>query len=136
MIVLDTSILLAFLWAPDQAHERAVELLNDEQGPFIVSPYVVAELDYLLLKKGGVGLELAAIEELSDGAYELPVIGAADLISCHSVLSSYREHSIGITDASLVVLADRYGTNRIATLDRRHFSILRSLSGQSFSLFP
>jgi len=136
LIVLDTSILLAFLWAPDQAHERAVELLNDEQGPFIVSPYVVAELDYLLLKKGGVGLELAAIEELSDGAYELPVIGAADLISCLSVLSSYREHSIGITDASLVVLADRYGTNRIATLDRRHFSILRSLSGQSFSLFP
>ena len=136
MIVLDTSILLAFLWAPDPAHERAVALLNDERGPFIVSPYVVAELDYLLLKKGGVSLELVAIEELSDGAYELPVIGAADLISCFSVLSTYREHSIGITDASLVVLADRYGTNRIATLDRRHFSILRSLSGHAFSLLP
>ena len=136
MIVLDTSILLAFLWAPDPEHERAVALLNDEPGPFIVSPYVVAELDYLLLKKGGVSLELVAIEELSDGAYELPVIGAADLISCFSVLSTYREHSIGITDASLVVLADRYGTNRIATLDRRHFSILRRLSGQSFSLLP
>lgn len=136
MIVLDTSILLAFLWAPDPAHDPAVALLNDERGPFIVSPYVVAELDYLLLKKGGVSLELVAIEELSDGAYELPVIGAADLISCFSVLSTYREHSIGITDASLVVLADRYGTNRIATLDRRHFSILRSLSGQAFSLLP
>ena len=136
MIVLDTSILLAYLWAPDPAHTRAVALLSDEEGPFIVSPYVVAELDYLLLKKGGVGLELLAIEELSDGAYELPVMGAADLISCLSVLGAYREHSIGVTDASLVVLADRYGTDRIATLDRRHFSIMRSLNGGPFALLP
>ena len=136
MIVLDTSILLAYLWAPDPAHKRAVALVSDEQGPLIVSPYVVAELDYLLLKKGGVGLELLAIAELSDGAYELPVMGAADLISCFSVLSAYRDHSIGVTDASLVVLADRYGTDRIATLDWRHFTVLRALNGQPFTLLP
>lgn len=136
MIVLDTSALLAFLWAHDPAHERVVALVEDEPGPFIVSPYVVAELDYLLLKRGGVGVELVAIDALAGGAYELPVMGAGDLISCFAVLSAYREHPIGITDASLVVLADRYGTDRIATLDHRHFSMLRTASGQPFTLLP
>ena len=136
MIVLDTSALLAFLWAGDPAHERVVRLFDEEPGPFIVSPYVIAELDYLLLKKGGVGQELVAIGALASGAYELPVLGAADLISCFAVLRAYREHEIGITDASLVVLADRYGTDRIATLDHRHFSMLRTASGQPFALLP
>ncbi|MFM8154821.1 MAG: PIN domain-containing protein [Actinomycetes bacterium] len=136
MIILDTSVLLAFLWAPDPEHERAAALLAQEMGPLVVSPYVLAELDYLLLRQGGVGLELVAIEELADGAYELPTMGAADLLSCLTILSDYREHSIGVTDASLVVLAERYGTTRIATLDHRHFSMLRSLDGKPFTLLP
>ena len=136
MIVLDTSALLAFLWASDPAHERVAAVLDSEPGPFIVSPYVVAELDYLLLKKGGVPSELVALAALASGAYELPVMSAADLISCFSVLNAYREHAIGVTDASLVVLADRYGTDRIGTLDHRHFSMLRSESGQPFTLLP
>jgi uncharacterized protein len=136
LIVLDTSALLAFLWASDPAHDKVVALFEAEPGPFIVSPYVVAELDYLLLKKGGVGLELVAINALSSGAYELPVMGTADLISCFSVLSRYREHALGVTDASLVVLAERYGTQRIATLDHRHFSIVRTEKGSPFTLLP
>jgi predicted nucleic acid-binding protein len=136
LIVLDTSVLLAYLYEPDPAHERARELLDAEPGPFIVSPYVVAELDYLLLRKGGVTLELVAIDALGSGAYDLPVMGAADLISCFSLLRSFREHEIGVADASLVVLADRYGTDRIATFDHRHFSILRGLDGRPLTLLP
>ena len=98
MIVLDTSVLLAFLWEPDPAHRTTRAFIENEPGPFIVSPYVVAELDYLLLKKGGVATELVAIDALSSGAYELPVMGAGDLISCFRVLSSYREHAIGEHD--------------------------------------
>lgn len=136
MIVLDTSVLLALLWAPDPAHDRVVALIDGEPGPFIVSPYVVAELDYLLLKKGGVSLELVAVNALASGAYELPVMGAADLISCFALLSRYRDNPIGITDASLAVLADRYGTQRIATLDHRHFTALRNEAGKPFTLLP
>jgi uncharacterized protein len=35
-----------------------------------------------------------------------------------------------------VVLADRYGTTTVATLDRRHFSVLRPLSGGYFAIVP
>ena len=136
MIVLDTSVLLAYLWAADPAHRRVADLFDAEPGPFIVSPYVVAELDYLLLAKGGLRAELVALDALASGAYELPLMGGPDIASCMGLVIRYSDQRIGVTDASLVVLADRYATNRIATFDHRHFSVLRSLAGEPFELLP
>ena len=136
MIIVDTSALLAYLWASDPGHQRVAALFEAEPGPFIVSPYVVAELDYLLLAKGGVRAQLVALGELASGAYELPIMGAADLIMCAEVVGRFADQSIGVTDASLVILAERYATTKIATFDHRHFSVLRSLTGESFTLLP
>lgn len=43
---------------------------------------------------------------------------------------------MGLADASLVVLAHRYGTDRLLTLDERHFRVLRTREGQPFRLLP
>jgi predicted nucleic acid-binding protein len=51
-------------------------------------------------------------------------------------MRQYADERIGITDASLVVLAERLGTNTIATLDRRHFSVLRDKQGKPFDIVP
>jgi predicted nucleic acid-binding protein len=76
------------------------------------------------------------LNELCSGAYELPIMGVADLISCSMVIARYADQRIGVTDASLVVLADRYQTRTICTLDSRHFSILRSLDDREFTFIP
>jgi predicted nucleic acid-binding protein len=41
-----------------------------------------------------------------------------------------------VTDASLVVLADRHRAARIGTYDRRHFTTMRDLNGRPFELLP
>jgi len=41
-----------------------------------------------------------------------------------------------VTDASLVVLTFEWGTDRIVTLDRRHFSALRLPSGAPIRILP
>ena len=56
--------------------------------------------------------------------------------SCADVIERYRDQDIGVTDASLVVLARRYETRRILTLDRRHFEVLRPLNGGRFQVVP
>jgi predicted nucleic acid-binding protein len=43
---------------------------------------------------------------------------------------------LGGTDASVAVLADRLGTDLIVTLDRGHFSAIRSGAGASYRLLP
>ena len=110
--------------------------MSEASEPFIVSPYVVSELDYLVGRRMGQRAELLVLDELSSGSYEMPVVGPVDLLACMHVIGRYFDLHIGVTDASLVVLADRYDTLNIATVDHRHFSALRSIRGEPFTLLP
>ncbi|CAB4763573.1 unannotated protein [freshwater metagenome] len=135
MIIVDTSALFAFMRIDDPDHAQASRVL-DVSVPLVVSPFVIAELDYLVETRIGIQAELAVLAELSSGSYELPALTAADLISCAALIERYSDQRLGVTDASLVVLADRYQTRTICTLDRRHFSVLRTLDGQPFDIVP
>ena len=136
MTVVDTGVLYAFFVADDPNHEAARALMDGSDATWIVSPYVVAELDYFVLKRFGPLGEQRVLSELVEGFYEHAQLGVADIAECRALLATRADQSIGVTDASLVVLADRYGTQRIATFDRRHFSVMRTLDGKPFTLLP
>jgi len=112
------------------------EFMAEVTEPLVVSPYVVAELDYLTCRRMGRHAELLVLQELSSGSYEHPILGSADLARCLNVVGRFYDLGIGVTDASIVVLADRYQTTKVATFDRRHFSALRKEDGASFTLLP
>lgn len=99
-------------------------------------PYVVAELDYLVATRVGVDAELAVLRELAGGAWELANCGAAEIEQAARIVTKYQDQRIGIADAANVVLADRYRTRTILTLDRRHFSALRPIGGGRFTVIP
>jgi predicted nucleic acid-binding protein len=136
VIIVDTGVLYAFFVADDPDHDRAATVLTDPGETIVISPLVVAELDYFVLKRFGIAGEMAALQEITGANYEIAYFDDDDLYRCLSVIERFEDHAIGVTDASLVVLADRYDTRRIATFDRRHFSALRSFDGQPFTLLP
>jgi predicted nucleic acid-binding protein len=136
VIIADTSGLLAFFDRGEPEHQSVSDAVALVAGPLVVSPYVVAELDYLLATRVGVAQEQAVLRELSGGAYVLSEFGAADMSTAADVIERHRDQDIGIADASIVALAARYSTRRILTLDRRHFSVLRPSQGGRFSLLP
>ncbi|HEY7916795.1 MAG TPA: PIN domain-containing protein [Acidimicrobiales bacterium] len=136
MLVCDTSGLLAYFDSSDAHCARVSAVIDADPGPFVVSPYVVAELDYLLATRRGVHAELAVLTELSGGAWELPSIDPSDLRDASAVIERYQDQEIGLADASLVLLADRYRTDRILTLDHRHFRVVRTAAGTPFDLLP
>ena len=76
------------------------------------------------------------LEELASPDYLLAPFNGQDLALAHNVISRYRDLRIGLTDASLVVLAERHRTDVILTLDERHFRVLKTASGRPFRLFP
>ncbi len=135
-MIADTSGLLALFNRTEPAHERVRGHAAGLQDPLVVSPYVVAELDYLVATREGIEVELSVLSELASGAYDLPALDAEDLRRAVDVVGRYRDQSIGIADASLVILADRYRTREILTLDHRHFGVVRPLSGGRFKLVP
>jgi predicted nucleic acid-binding protein len=136
MIIADTSGLLAFFNRAEPAFAAVSAAIEEADTPLVVSPFVIAELDYLAATRLGVDAELAIIAELASGAYILPEFTTDELATCAEMIDRYRDQEIGVADASLVVLAHRYRTRTVLTLDRRHFDVLRPLDGGRFTLLP
>ena len=134
MILADTSGLLSLYNRREPTHTSVAEAVAQEQGPFVVSPYVIAELDYLVSTRLGADAEQRALAELASPAYVLASVDRDDLRACTELISRYA--GIGVTDASMLVLADRLGIDRVLTLDRRHFEVARTPSGRALAIVP
>jgi uncharacterized protein len=137
-LIVDTSGYLVAATGKHPRHRDVVDVLSRIEQPPIVSPLVVAEIDYLVLDKAGVVQELEVIDDLTSGAYELPDVDVDDLRAARKVVAKYRGLKVGLTDAVNVVLADRFDTNEILTTDQRHFRAINPLSRQfaAFRLLP
>jgi uncharacterized protein len=109
VIVLDTSGLLAALDADQRHHERARQALAADPGPLLLSPFVLAELDYLLMERVGLGTERALLDEVARGAYDLVGLGAAEVAAATDVLAGHGQPRPGRADASVVVIAGAPG---------------------------
>ncbi len=136
MIIADTSGLLALYNRREPSHQRFAESIASSTATIVVSPYVIAELDYLAATRLGIDAELAILRELSGGAYELAGLDNSELRACSDLVDRYRDQEIRVTDASLVVLAHRYRTRSVLSLDRKHFEVVRPLDGGRFELMP
>lgn len=136
MIVADTSALFALFDGGQRAHGPVRRVVHERAEPLVVSPYVIAELDYLVATRRGVEAELAVLRELSGGAYVLPAMTVGDLLEAADVVDRFADQQIGVADASLLVLAERYATRAVLTLDRRHFDVLRFEDGSAPEVLP
>lgn len=136
MILLDTSGLLAALDASQRHHHPAAEALGSDAGPFLLSPFVLGELDYLLSTRVRLAAELALLDEVSRGVYRLEPFEHHDVARARDLVSRYATLGIGLADASIVVLAERYDVRDVLTLDERHFRVLRDARGRPFRLLP
>jgi hypothetical protein len=54
----------------------------------------------------------------------------------HDLVVQYASLRLGGTDASLIALAERHREQRIATLNRRHFTVVRPAHVDAFTLLP
>lgn len=136
MILLDTSGLLAAIDGAQRDHAACAAAVIGARAPFLLSPFVLAELDYLLGTRVGAAAQRALLDEVARGAYRLEPFGAEDVAEAARVVARYPGVHIGIADASIVVLAGRHGARDVLTLDRRHFRALRRPNGRPFRLLP
>lgn len=136
MILLDTSGLLAALDASERRHHEAASALRDADPPWILSPFVLAELDYLLTTHVGAPVERQFLDEVGRGVYRLECLEPSDISAAEKVIGRHPALGIGLADASIVVLAAKYGARNVLTLDERHFRVLRPGAGKSFRILP
>ncbi len=135
-LVLDTGPLLAALDAADPDHERCATLIATAREDLVVPELVLAELDYWCHERLGVDAWLTFLADLLAGAYrpESPTI--ADLTRCREIQQQYEDQPIGVVDASVLALTERLREDKLATLDHRHFAVMRPAHIESLRLLP
>jgi predicted nucleic acid-binding protein len=136
VILLDTSGLLAAIDESQRQHDAAARVLRAASTPFLLSPFVLAELDYLVTKRVSTSAARALLEQVSASVFRLECLDASDVHAATEVIDRFGDQAVGIADASLVVLADRYDTRDVLTLDERHFRALRDGKGRPFRVLP
>ncbi len=106
-IVLDTSGLLA---AIDGYHAAAREVQEHARTGSILSPFVLAELNYMVSTQMGSGHELSLLGEVGRGAYRLEPFSTQDVSEATKLIRKHVDLDISLADASNVILANRHDT--------------------------
>jgi uncharacterized protein len=131
-VVLDTSVVIALMRARDAEHHRARAWLQTLDDDLVTSPLAVAEMDQHAAALGP-DFSRGLWEDLRSGAYA--VRWWADAMA-ETIAIAQAHPQLGLTDASLVSLAARLRTLRIATFDLDHFRSLATPDGEAFVLLP
>lgn len=135
MIVVDTSGLLANYDRHDRHHVEIARIIARPQIR-VLSPFVLAELDYLIAKIAGPAAEMIVLDDVTRGAHQLEHLTAEEIGAAKEVIERYADLQLGLADASLVVRAERYRCQDLLTLDQRHFRVVTGVGGKPFRLLP
>lgn len=139
MIVCDTGPLVAAGLSRDPDHRACADLfaaLHLAGRPMMVPAPIVAEVGYLLHHKGSPRAESAFLRSLAAGDFRPVDLLPEDYSRMADLVDRYSDLPLGTSDASVVALAERLGTAEVATLDHRHFRVVRPRHTEAFTLLP
>lgn len=136
MLIVDTGVLLAAADDSDPDHRQCVELVEGTDQPLVTSPLVVAETGYLIDRQLGPSAEAGFYRSLANDDVRVEALTATDYDRIAELVDRYGDLPLGGTDASVVAIAERLGATRIASLDHRHFRVVRPNHVEAFELLP
>ncbi|MEP7378663.1 MAG: PIN domain-containing protein [Chloroflexota bacterium] len=136
MLILDTSVLLAAIDAADPDHKPCATMVTSAREDLVVPALVLAELAYWCSRRLSVDSWLVFLEDVTSGVYQVEAATVEDLERCADLQDRYRDLSLGVVDASVIALAERLGEPKVATLDQRHFRVVRPRHVPALELWP
>jgi uncharacterized protein len=139
VILCDTGPLVAAALANDDHHKACVELfgrMHAARRPLLVPGPVVAEVGYLLAREAGAHVKALFLGSLAAGALVPVDLTPDDYLRMAELVEQYADLPLGTTDAGVIALAERLGLTEVATLDRRHFTVIRPNHVPALTLLP
>ncbi len=135
-LIIDTGPLYASLDAADPDHQACAQLLESTNEPLVIPSPVLVEAEWLATSRiGPDGFDpvLASVEEGSLGVIDLQ---RTDWARVRELCRQYLDLPLGLVDASMVAVAERLDETKVATLDHRHFTVVRPSHTHALTLLP
>lgn len=120
----------------DNHHLECLDLLENHPGPLVVPVLVVTEVSYLLASRLGAEAEIRFLGDFAAGNLISEHVAGEDWLRIAELVGQYRDLGLGTVDSSIVAAAERLRLDQIATLDRRHFTVVRPSHVPAFDLLP
>jgi uncharacterized protein len=134
--ILDTSFLFALTDQSDRNHQRVLAIAQSANEKLVLPVAVLPEICYLIASRLGHNAMRRFVASMTPDAVQVEPTTTEDLIRVRQILEKYADNQLDFTDAAIVAMAERLAINRVYTLDRRDFSILRPKHCDYFELFP
>jgi hypothetical protein len=135
-LIVDAAPLVAVADADDPTRAAILKSMREEAGPLVVPAPVTAEIDYLLGSRFGRSARSAFVRDLATGKFTVDGLERHDYRTIRALDEQYADLELGLADCAVVVLAERYDTNRILSFDERHFRAVTPLQGGAFEILP
>jgi predicted nucleic acid-binding protein len=134
--ILDTSFLVSLINPRESSHEACLAVARTTWERLVIPQVVLPEATYLVDKYLGRTTMRAMVRQLLQATWHLEPLLEGDMERIAAVLDQYRDQNIDFADAAMVAIAERLKVQRILTLDRRHFSMLRPRHCAAFEILP
>jgi predicted nucleic acid-binding protein len=135
-LILDTGPLYAAIDRRDTDHARCRALIEQSSERLVVPSPVLPELDYLVNERVGVGPMLAFLQDIEDGAFDVENLVSSDYPRVRELMDTYADADLGFVDSAVIAVAERFEEPKIATLDHRHFAVVRPRHVDALQLLP
>ena len=135
-LILDTGPLYAALDRSDADHEPCRTLLESATEPLVIPAPVLVEVDSWIHQRLGAGALVALLGDVEAGAFAVADLEPSDYRRVRELCDRYADVDIGFVDAAVLAIVERMNEPKLATLDRRHFGMLRPRHRESIELLP
>ncbi len=135
-LILDTGPLYASLDRSDADHAACRSLIEGAREPLLIPAPVLVEVDYWIHRRLHPGALVALLADIEAGAYLVEDVAPTDYARVRDLCDRYADADIGFVDAAVLAIVERLGEPKLATLDRRHFGMLRPRHVDSLILLP
>ena len=135
-MIIDTGPLVAAANRSDPHNAACQRLLRGARGPLVVPALVVAEAGFLIERELGPAAEAAFLRSLANDRFRVESVTPVDLLRMADLVDQYADLPLGATDSCVVAIAERLSETTIATLDHRHFTVVRPKHVAALELLP
>jgi len=135
VVVADTGFVVALLNRSDIRHTDVVAIYQQQQ-QILLPQTVLTEVAYLLGRDAGISTAIAFLRGIGTSRFNLVALTDGDLERVAEILEKYADSRIDFVDASVMAVAERYGSKTILTLDQRDFRLFRPKHCEGFEILP
>ncbi len=111
-------------------------LLANVPGTRVIPAPVLVEFDHLASRSAERGTVDALLDDIDSGVYVVEGVLPGDYPRVRGLLQTYADLRVGFVDAAVLAIVERLRETKLATLDHRHFSVMRPRHVDVLELLP